>query len=333
VQMPSSRRSSRWRMKRGYRCSRRPPRPRSVSSRNSACPRSCRMRKPARVSRDRPVRTGGTHARRTGDRTRRRRGRRRTDHGVMSAMVKPDQASAAAVEACGACPVSSLLMTPPGCGLPTRGCGGCWRAGTGRSRRCGRALTRRGSARLAELERRLGMDSSDSGTPSSKERIGVKEARRARQQSERERASTSWSGWPESSSAAPIIPQVPRWCWELADRQADALAAAISDTTAVAPEVARLQGIALAAVFQIIIIGCRPARPRRPEPGRDRRRASSGGGEHPRRARPLAERLSAARAAVAETRPLRSAERHPGQEAGGVQVRGSPDWASSVVRL
>src|SRR5579862_5395524 len=31
------------------------------------------------------------------------------------------------------------------------------------------------------------MDSSDSGTPSSKERIGAKEARRARQQSERER--------------------------------------------------------------------------------------------------------------------------------------------------
>ena len=41
--------------------------------------------------------------------------------------------------------------------------------------------------RLAELERRLGMDSTDSGTPSSKERIGAKEARRARQQSERER--------------------------------------------------------------------------------------------------------------------------------------------------
>jgi len=40
---------------------------------------------------------------------------------------------------------------------------------------------------------------------------------------------------------------------ELADRQAAALATAISDTTAVAPEVARLQGIALAAVFQIII--------------------------------------------------------------------------------
>ena len=50
-----------------------------------------------------------------------------------------------------------------------------------------RELRRRQELRLAELERRLGMDSSDSGTPSSKERIGAKEARRARQQSERER--------------------------------------------------------------------------------------------------------------------------------------------------
>jgi hypothetical protein len=39
---------------------------------------------------------------------------------------------------------------------------------------------------------------------------------------------------------------------ELTDRQAAALGTAISNTTAVAPEVARLQGIALAAVFQII---------------------------------------------------------------------------------
>jgi transposase len=47
---------------------------------------------------------------------------------------------------------------------------------------------RRLEVRLAEVERRLNMDSSDSGTPSSKERIGAKEARRARQQSERERS-------------------------------------------------------------------------------------------------------------------------------------------------
>jgi transposase len=46
---------------------------------------------------------------------------------------------------------------------------------------------RRLELRLAEMERRLGMDSCDSGTPSSKERIGAKQARRARQQSERER--------------------------------------------------------------------------------------------------------------------------------------------------
>src|SRR5512140_560446 len=48
-----------------------------------------------------------------------------------------------------------------------------------------RERERRLELRLAELERRLGMDSSDSGTPSSKERIGAKEARR--QESERER--------------------------------------------------------------------------------------------------------------------------------------------------
>ena len=51
-----------------------------------------------------------------------------------------------------------------------------------------REMIRRLGLRLAELERRLDMDSSDSGTPSSKERIGAKEARRARQQSERERS-------------------------------------------------------------------------------------------------------------------------------------------------
>jgi hypothetical protein len=51
-----------------------------------------------------------------------------------------------------------------------------------------RELRRRMELRLAEMERRLSMDSTDSGTPSSKERIGAKEARRARQQSERERS-------------------------------------------------------------------------------------------------------------------------------------------------
>ena len=50
-----------------------------------------------------------------------------------------------------------------------------------------RERERRLELRVAELERRLSMDSTDSGTPSSKERIGAKEARRARQESERER--------------------------------------------------------------------------------------------------------------------------------------------------
>jgi hypothetical protein len=50
-----------------------------------------------------------------------------------------------------------------------------------------REQRRRLELRVAELERRLSMDSSDSGTPSSKERIGAKEARRGRQESERER--------------------------------------------------------------------------------------------------------------------------------------------------
>ncbi len=40
---------------------------------------------------------------------------------------------------------------------------------------------------------------------------------------------------------------------EQTDRQAAALASAVSDTTAIPPELARLHGIALAAVFQIII--------------------------------------------------------------------------------
>ena len=44
-----------------------------------------------------------------------------------------------------------------------------------------------------------------------------------------------------------------RLALEMTGRQADAIAAAISDTTAVPPEIAKLQGIALAGVFQIII--------------------------------------------------------------------------------
>lgn len=60
-----------------------------------------------------------------------------------------------------------------------------------------------------------------------------------------------WRG--ELGYLAAVSPTVHRLVLELTDRQAAALATAISDTTAVAPEVARLQGIALAALFQITI--------------------------------------------------------------------------------
>ena len=60
-----------------------------------------------------------------------------------------------------------------------------------------------------------------------------------------------WRG--ELGYLAAISPAVHRLALELIDRQAVALASAISDTTTVAPEIARLQGIALAGVFQIII--------------------------------------------------------------------------------
>jgi AcrR family transcriptional regulator len=52
---------------------------------------------------------------------------------------------------------------------------------------------------------------------------------------------------------AAISPAVNRLMLVLTDRQAAALTTAISETSAVAPEIARLQGIALAGVFQIVI--------------------------------------------------------------------------------
>ena len=60
-----------------------------------------------------------------------------------------------------------------------------------------------------------------------------------------------WRG--ELGYLAAISPTVHRLALELTDRQAVALASAISGTSTVAPEIARLQGIALAGVFQIII--------------------------------------------------------------------------------
>jgi hypothetical protein len=60
-----------------------------------------------------------------------------------------------------------------------------------------------------------------------------------------------WRG--ELGYLAAISPTVHRLALELTDRQAQALASAISDSAAVTPEIARLQGIALASVFGIII--------------------------------------------------------------------------------
>jgi AcrR family transcriptional regulator len=60
-----------------------------------------------------------------------------------------------------------------------------------------------------------------------------------------------WRG--ELGYLAAISPTVHRLALEMIDRQARALAGAISESTEVAPEIAWLQGIALAGVFQIII--------------------------------------------------------------------------------
>jgi AcrR family transcriptional regulator len=67
----------------------------------------------------------------------------------------------------------------------------------------------------------------------------------------RDIAPDQWRG--ELGYLAAISPAVRRLALELADRLAAALAAAIGDTSAVPPEIARLQGIALAGAFQIII--------------------------------------------------------------------------------
>lgn len=60
-----------------------------------------------------------------------------------------------------------------------------------------------------------------------------------------------WRG--ELGFLAAISPTVHRLALEMSDRQATAIAAAIAETDAVAPAIARLRGIALAGVFQIII--------------------------------------------------------------------------------
>ena len=60
-----------------------------------------------------------------------------------------------------------------------------------------------------------------------------------------------WRG--EIGYLAAISPTVHRLALEMIDRQATAVAQAISDSTPIPPEIAKLQGIALASVYAIII--------------------------------------------------------------------------------
>ncbi|HUA44296.1 MAG TPA: TetR/AcrR family transcriptional regulator [Solirubrobacteraceae bacterium] len=60
-----------------------------------------------------------------------------------------------------------------------------------------------------------------------------------------------WRG--ELGYLAAISPTVHRLALEMSDRQANTIATAITETSAITPEIAKLQGIALAGVFQIII--------------------------------------------------------------------------------
>jgi AcrR family transcriptional regulator len=60
-----------------------------------------------------------------------------------------------------------------------------------------------------------------------------------------------WRG--ELGFLAAISPAVHRLALAASDRQASALATALAETDEIAPEIAKLRGIALASVFQIII--------------------------------------------------------------------------------
>jgi AcrR family transcriptional regulator len=60
-----------------------------------------------------------------------------------------------------------------------------------------------------------------------------------------------WHG--ELGYLAAMSPAVHRLALEMTERQATAIAAAVVETTEVSSEIARLQGMALAGVFQIII--------------------------------------------------------------------------------
>ena len=62
-----------------------------------------------------------------------------------------------------------------------------------------------------------------------------------------------WRG--ELGYLAAISPTVHRLLLEISDRQANTIAAAISQNSTSTPEIAKLQGMALAGIFQIIITG------------------------------------------------------------------------------
>ena len=95
-----------------------------------------------------------------------------------------------------------------------------------------------------------------------------------------------WRG--ELGFLAAISPTVHRLALEMSDRQAAALATALAETDTVAPEIARLRGIALSRRLPHHHRRGRTPYPRGPEPEPDRRRAAASHRSGPRRPRRLA---------------------------------------------
>ena len=108
-----------------------------------------------------------------------------------------------------------------------------------------------------------------------------------------------WRG--ELGYLAAISPAVHRLALELTDRQAVALASAISDTTTVAAGGRQAAGDRAGRRVPDHHQRGRPAHPRRTEPAGDRQRAASDRREHPGRARPLAQRLAKGWASASAT--------------------------------
>ena len=85
---------------------------------------------------------------------------------------------------------------------------------------------RRLELRVAELERRLGMDSTNSGTPTSKEPIGARERRKTerkdRQSSERERRKDRRRGGQPDRSVKPQAADTREWTPSFRSRRSGA---------------------------------------------------------------------------------------------------------------